>query len=548
MLEMAARVSCFLRSRRLMAGKQNYTRYNNILSLKRQYDTRVSIEQTNVVIVGAGPSGLMLAMELALQGVKTMVLERLLKPDETIKAGTIGALGAEALERRGLGPAMDIEEGAMANAMAAMREPTGAQGGPAPWTKIGGHFAGLFLIDQTRQREPERRVRGVRQQVLELMLAEKARQLDVDIRRGVAVTNFQATSGGVEVFCHAEGGEFRISCAYLVGCDGGRSLVRKRAGFEFPGTEPTLTGHQAIVELDHPERLLPVGWRRTSRGMLAYGPAPGRILVLEFDGPPADRDAPVTLEELQRSLQHVSGAEVRITSLKSATRFTDNARQVTAYRRGRVLLAGDAAHVHSPFGGQGLNLGLVDAVNLGWKLAAVVRGRAAEGLLDTYTEERQPVAARILANTRAQVALMRPDELTSALRDIVAELMNLDEGNRFFGEMMSGITTRYALGADHPLVGRLAGNLSIATNDGVVELFSLMQQGNGVLIDAGDGSAAEMASAWDPLVRTIRALDGVSMLIRPDGCIAWVSTSTSSVEGLKERLLHWFGKCGPVRV
>ena len=488
----------------------------------------------------------MLAIELFLGDLKVVVLERLAQPDQTIKAGGLGALAGEALERRGFGPAMDAEENALTEVMMAMAKRAGAPGnllqGPSPWTKIGGHFAGLFLIDQTRQREPKRHIRGGGQQALERMLSERAGKLGIEVRRSCEVVDFREDGDGVVVEGRGPCGAFSLQCAYLVGCDGGRSMVRKRAGFEFPGTDPTLTGHQAIVELDHPERLLPLGWRRTAKGMLAYGPAPGRVLTVEFDGPPADRNTPVTVEEVQSSLRNVSGAAVTITSMKSATRFTDNARQATTYRRGRVLLAGDAAHVHSPFGGQGLNLGLLDAVNLGGKLASVVRGDAAEELLETYTSERHPVAARALANTRAQVALMRPDALTTALRDIVVEIMNLDEGNRFFGEMMSGITTRYELGDSHPLAGRICGNLTLATMEGEKELFSLMLNGNGLLVDATGGDASEIASKWAHRVRCVQVPDGVSMLLRPDACIAWASDG-KTVGGLESVLERWFGKC-----
>jgi 2-polyprenyl-6-methoxyphenol hydroxylase-like FAD-dependent oxidoreductase len=327
-----------------------------------------------------------------------------------------------------------------------------------------------------------------------------------------------------------------LDAAFLVGCDGARSVVRKLAGFDFPGTDPTLTGRQGIVELDHPERLLPLGWRRTRAGMMAYGPRPGRLSIIEFDGPPADRDAPVTAAEFEESLRRVSGADVRITALRSATRWTDNARQSSTYRRGRVLLAGDAAHIHSPFGGQGLNLGLVDATNLGWKLAATVRGDAPEGLLDTYTSERHPVAASVLENTRAQLALMRPDPQTTALRDIVAELLTtFPDVNRHFGEMTSGVGTRYDLDDDDPLVGRLAADGEL-TIDGVpTRLYSLMHDGRGLFVD-GDGVASEAVLAWPSRVRVVKASGARSMLIRPDGCIAWAGRPG----GLRPALERWF--------
>ncbi len=500
-------------------------------------------ETADVVIVGAGPTGLMLAIEIVLGGAKVMVLDRLTEPDETIKAGGIGALGAEALERRGMGSAIEAEERAVTDAMAAMMKSSGISTGPPSWQKIGGHFAGLFLIDQTRQREPERRLRGVRQQALERMLGERALEVGIEVKRGWEVTDFSEDPKGVTVQGRNSSEAFSLNCAFLAGCDGGRSMIRKRAGFDFPGTEPTLTGHQAIVELDHPERLLPLGWRRTPKGMLAYGPGPGRVFTAEFDGPPADRDTPITIEEVQRSLRNVSGADVTVTAMRSATRFTDNARQVSTYRKGRVLLAGDAAHVHSPFGGQGLNLGLLDAVNLGWKLAAVLRGTLAEELLDTYTAERHPVGARVLANTRAQVPLMRPDVLATELREIVAGLMKTEDGNRFFGEMMSGITTRYELGDEHPLVGRLCGNLTLSINDNETKLFTLMQHGKGLLIDATNGAASRIAEGWGSRVSCFQVKDGTTMLLRPDACIAWVGDGNHH-NGLEPALKRWFGKPG----
>jgi 2-polyprenyl-6-methoxyphenol hydroxylase-like FAD-dependent oxidoreductase len=500
-------------------------------------------ETVDVVIVGAGPTGLMLAVEVVLGGATAMVLDRLEQPDETIKAGAIGALGGEALERRGMAPAIDAEERAMTDAMAAMMKSNGITTGPPAWQKIGGHFAGLFLIDQTRQREPERRLRGVRQQALERMLGARALELGIAIKRGSEVTDFSEGPAGITVEGRNSSQDFRLKCAFLVGCDGGRSLIRKRAGFDFPGTEPTLTGHQAIVTLDHPERLLPLGWRRTPKGMLAYGPGPGRVFTVEFDGPPGDRDTPITVEEVQRSVRNVSGADVTVTAMQSATRFTDNARQASTYRKGRVLLAGDAAHVHSPFGGQGLNLGLLDAVNLGWKLAAVVRGTLPQELLDTYTAERHPVAARVLANTRAQVALMRPDALTTELREVVTGLMKTDDGNRFFGEMMSGITTRYELGDDHPLVGRLCGNLALSIDGTESRMFSRMQHGNGLLIDATSGAASRIAEGWASRVSCVQVREGTTMLLRPDACIAWVDDDNHQ-DGLEAALERWFGKPG----
>ena len=301
-----------------------------------------------------------------------------------------------------------------------------------------------------------------------------------------------------------------------------------------------MTMYQAVVAIDHPERLAPMGWRRTSGGVFSYGFLPSRLVMLDFSGPPEDRQAPATREEIEAVLRLISGANVRVKALESGSRWADNTRLVDAYRRGRVLLAGDAAHVHSPFGGQGLSLGLVDAANLGWKLAAVIRGEMPESLLDSYTAERRPVAEAVLANTLAQLAIMRPDPQAGAMRDIVAKLMEFDDVNRFIGEMMSGLSTRYDLGSELDDVGRLIGDRSIRHGDADVPLYDLMQNGVGVLLDAStDGRASKLAAAATHRIRCVAVGAGPSMLIRPDACIAWAGEE-NSIDGLEEALRRWF--------
>lgn len=500
----------------------------------------------DVVVSGAGPTGAFLAAELALHGCSVLVVERLAAPDPTVKAGGVWALAAEALVRRGLGSALDAAEAEMLAGIERLARSTGAANPAAQgMKKIGGHFAGLFLIDQTRQREPERRFRGIKQLALERHLLEHAARLGVTLRRETELVGLHAGETDVELQLVTPQRDERVRAQYLVGCDGGRSRVRKLAGFEFPGTDPTMTGHQAIVKLDHPERLLPLGWRRTPHGMLAFGPAPGRIFLAQFEGPPPERDAPVTREELEQALRRVSGADVRILEVESATRFTDNARQASTYRLGRVLLAGDAAHVHSPFGGQGLNLGLMDASNLGWKLAATVHGTAPPGLLDTYTAERHPIAAAVLENTRAQVALMRPDAMTSALRNVVTRLFDLDAGNRFFGELVSGVSARYDLsGADlgsaDSLVGRTAKNYELGPGAAAAHAFALMSRGAALLIDGTQGAASALCEPYRERVVCAPAADACSYLLRPDACIAWTSANGSTA-GLPAALERWFG-------
>lgn len=473
----------------------------------------------DVAIVGAGPVGLFLSIELATAGVKPLVLERLVEPDRTLKAAGIGAVASEALERRGLARAL---EDAHRATMLRMKPAMEARFGSVPVKQPGGHFSALFLIDQSLQRHPERHMRAVPQEALEEMLAARASALGVEIRRGVTVEGFEQDGEGVLV--QTSTGPLRAT--YLVGCDGGRSVVRKLAGFEFPGTAPTLTGYQLAGEVDAPEKL-PRGWQRTPRGVIAS--APGRIFTAELDGSPPDRRSPVTMAEAEAALQRVSGTDVKIRSMATATRWTDHARQATTYRMDRVFLAGDSAHVHSPLGGQGLNLGIVDAANLGWKLAAAVKGR--DHLLDSYTAERHPVGARVLENTRAQVALLRPGPHTDALRAIVSDLMKLPEGNRYFGEMISGVGTRYDLGDDDPLVGTLVSDPLLALEDGrEARLYALMERGGGLLVSPSQRSLPNG-------VRHARTRGGPSMLVRPDGCVAWTDASAGSLD---DALARWF--------
>ncbi len=497
------------------------------------------IRPVDVVVVGAGPVGLLTAIELMLGGVRVLVLERLAEPSTGPKALGVGPLGSEALQRRGMGEAIAAAETRSLAAMAPFTERSGPEA--RGWgSKFSGHFGGLALIRKDVQREPGRRVRAVHQQDLEAMLGDRARALGIEVRRSCEVTGFVQAVDGVDVEWSSPTGGDRVRCSYLVGCDGGRSPIRRRAGFAFPGTPPTSTMYQAMVEIDHPDRLLPSGWQRTSGGVFAYGPFPGRVFMLDFSGPPEDRQAPVTREEVDDALRRISGRDVRVTALQAASRWTDNTRLVDTYRLGRVLLAGDAAHVHSPFGGQGLSLGLVDAANLGPKLAAVVRRERPDGLLDTYTAERRPVAEAVLANTLAQVAIMRPDPQSGAMRDLVASLLQLDDVNRLVGDMTRGLATRYDLGSDLDGVGRLIGDRPVRHGDTDVSLYGLMQDGAGVLLDASDGRrASRLVAAVAQGIRRVAVDTGPSMLIRPDACIAWIAED-DGLDGLEEALRRWF--------
>ncbi|GHD98187.1 FAD-dependent monooxygenase [Streptomyces alanosinicus] len=504
----------------------------------------------DVVVAGAGPVGLFLGCELALGGARVLVVERLTEVDETIKAGAINIPSAVALYRRGLLPELEaVWEAALDRIRAFRGEDFESELAP----KFSGHFAGITmtqdLFDGSDPAWAEVGPAGdtgllVPQATLERILARRAGELGVEVRRGVALTGFDADADGVAVHI----GDATVRAGWLVGCDGGRSTVRKLAGFDFPGTDPEITGYQAIVELTGAERLHE-GWNTTDTGTYVHGPFPGRILSVEFDGPPADRSAPVTAEELQASLRRVSGVpEVTITKVLSATRFTDNARQATEYRRGRVLLAGDAAHVHSPFGGQGLNLGLGDAMNLGWKLAAVVRGTAPVCLLDTYTAERHPIGAWVLDWTRAQIAVMRPDRHARALRRVVTDLALTTTGTTYLVTKISGIWQRYDLPGDHPLTGASAPDLVLADAS---RLGGHLHHGRALLLDLADdpGLRAHAEGYGDRLeVRTLACPDrpGLrALLVRPDGFVAWAADAADAADaddkGLPEALERWLG-------
>jgi len=511
------------------------------------------LKVVDAIIIGGGPVGLLLATELALQRISVVVFERLLQIDQTIKAGGLKAVGIEALARRGLGP--QINEITAAE-MAKMKALFASSSAP-PKKGNGGHFAGLTMIDQSADRVNML----IQQASLEEILNQHAKNMKVDLRRGYEFVNYQQAGDKVTVTVKdADGKESSLDCSYLIGCDGGRSMVRKAAGIDFPGTASTLTGRQAVVTLDDVNKLQPFGWRSTETGIFAYGPMPGRVMTLEFDGPPADRTSEVTFEEVQASLRRVSGTDVTITSMTTATRWTDNTRMASTYRKGRVFLAGDAAHVHAPFGGQGLSLGFGDALNLGWKLASTLRGTAPSGLLDTYHTERHPAAAAVVHNTRAQTALMRPDPQTSALRDIFAHLLGFKEVNGYIGGLLSGLDVKYPLPTPseilnvHPLVGLALENLLVVQkSDGKdIMLYDLMHGGKAVLIDlTTDGAFLQEAKAYadkDLCVSVAASKLGnkeefSGMLLRPDGIVAWVNLKgvEPDISGLKFALNTWLG-------
>ncbi|MCI3239895.1 FAD-dependent monooxygenase [Streptomyces spinosisporus] len=466
----------------------------------------------DVIVVGAGPVGLLLAAELRLAGATPLVLERLAVPSPQHKARSVGPLAAEALVRRGLGERLAAHGGA------------GAADKARDHGSEKGHFSTIFKIEQALQEEPERQSVFIWQPDLEALLGAYASGLGVEVRREHTVTGLTQDADGVTVTVAAPHGERSLRAAYAVGCDGGRSTVRRLTGFAFPGTAPIMTARRAQAEiLKGAEQLPPPG--RQPRGILYYGN--GMLATFDFFGDtPEERDAPLTAEELQDSVRRITGADIEVAVTGETLRFGDHARQADTYRRGRVLLAGDAAHVHSPMGGQGLNLGLMDAVNLGWKLAAEVRGDAPPGLLDSYTAERHPAGARVLHNTRAQSALLTPGPHTDALRDIFSDLMDLPDVNRHLGRMLSGLDDTYDFPypSPHPLTGRHCPDLTVRTGTREERLSTYTREGRPVLL-APDLRPAE---PWRRRVELVRiesiAHDGLdAVLVRPDGAIAWAS-------------------------
>jgi 2-polyprenyl-6-methoxyphenol hydroxylase-like FAD-dependent oxidoreductase len=384
------------------------------------------------------------------------------------------------------------------------------------------------------------------QRRFEEILAGWVDELPVRMYRGREVSGFDQDAAGVKV--HLADGE-SVAAQYLVGCDGGRSVIRKAAGIEFPGWDPSTSFLLAEVEMtEEPE----VAFARDGKGVHAMGRlADGHMRVVVREEHVGQTGEP-TLADLSRLLISVRGTDYGVHSPRWIARFTDMTRQAASYREGRVLVAGDAAHVHSPVGGQGVNLGVQDAVNLGWKLAQVARGTSPETLLDTYQAERHPVAARVLRTTMAQTALARSDARIDALRDAISELLSMDEPRRRFAAMMSGLDIRYDLGEGHPLLGRPMPDLDLTTADGPVRVFELLHDARPLLLNLGRRGGlhitpwadrvrlieASYEGKWElPLVGTVSAPTAV--LVRPDGHVAWVGDGSNT--GLDCALTTWFG-------
>ena len=489
-----------------------------------------------VVIAGGGPAGMMLAAELALAKVDVAVVER--RPDHVLvgsRAGGFHSRTIEVLDQRGVADRF-LAEGQVAQAA----------------------MFGTTVLDMSDFPTRHPYSLGIWQNQIERIMAAWIAELPVRIYYGCEVTGFAQDDTGVDVEL-SDGQSLRAQ--YLVGCDGGRSVIRKAAGIEFPGWDPTRSNLIAEVEMtEEPE----LGIRRDDKGIHGLGRleyeirdgevvymdgGPVRVMVTEQQLGPSSEP---TLRDLSEALIAVYGTDFGIHNPTWISRFTDMTRQAAAYRAGRVLLAGDSAHVHYPAGGQGLSLGVQDAVNLGWKLAQVVNGTSPESLLDTYQDERHPVAARALQHTMAQTALQRQDERIKALVDVVSELASMDEPRKRLAGIISGLDIHYDLGEGHPLLGRRMPDLDLVTADGPLRVFELLHDAKPVLLNLGEPGGfditpwadrvqlidAEYVGAWElPVLGAVTAPTAV--LIRPDGYVAWVGDRTHL--GLPDALTTWFG-------
>ena len=469
----------------------------------------------DVIVAGGGPTGVMLAGELRLQGVHVVVLEKEAAPTKVVRSLGLHVRSIEVMDQRGL------------------LERFLALGQQYP---VGGFFAGISKPTPDRLDTAHPYILGIPQTTTERLLTEHATELGAEIRRGCELVGLSQDDHGVTVEL---ADDTQLRSRYLVGCDGGRSTVRKLLGVGFPGEPARIEWLLGEVELTAPpEELAAVvaEVRKTHKGFGA-GPLGDGVyrVVVPAEGVAEDRTVPPTLEEVQQQLRVFAGTDFGLHSPRWLSRFGDATRLAERYRVGRVLLAGDAAHVHPPLGGQGLNLGIQDAFNLGWKLAAEVNGWAPEGLLDSYHTERHPVAADVLNNTRAQMELMSLEPGPQAVRRLVSELMDFEEVNRYLIEKITAIGVRYDFGEGHELLGRRLRDVGLKRG----RLYGLLHRGRGLLLDqTGRLSVAGWADRVDHVVDVSEELDVPAVLLRPDGHLAWVGEDQ---QDLLSQLPKWFG-------
>ncbi|MEV7044743.1 FAD-dependent monooxygenase [Amycolatopsis sp. NPDC051061] len=491
----------------------------------------------DVVVAGGGPVGLFLACDLRSRGLSVLVLERDTEPGSPLKRVPFGVRGLrtpgiEVLDRHDL------------------LTPLLPQSRDDQLRWSGGHFAGIPLdaqdIDPSHWTYQLPGVGTTQLDVtledLERVLAERAILLGVDVRRGAAVSHIESAADEVTV----RAGDERYRGRWLVGCDGDRSAVREKAGFSSLDAEPEFTGYSLSVDIADPAVLPPARERRFFP--LTEGPGglytqwqPGALAMIDFDGGAFHGSGPITRGHVQRVLRRITGTDVTVNAMRFASTWTDRARQATTYRRGRVLLAGDAAHTHSPVGGEGLGLGLADAANLGWKLAATVRGRAPDGLLDTYSAERHPVAERVFDWTRAQVALLRPG--AHALKAVFRDLVRTRAVATHLAERLWGVSRACDLGGSHPLVGRSCPDFEFGRR---TRVGTLLQSGAGLLLDFSRESALRaLANRWGDQVTYLAArpedrLGLGAVLVRPDGVVAWAGDTAADPEEVSQAAARWF--------